>query len=99
MKPIALVVALGFFIAATNVAWAAISDTVKTDEGLISGIAGASPEVRIYKGIPYAAPPVGNLRWRPPQPAAHWDGVRKAEQSCSITYTTSTLLCELLPSY
>lgn len=79
MKSIGLVVALVFFVAASMV-WASISDPVKTDAGMISGTTGNDPSVRIYKGIPYAAPPVGNLRWRAPQPVAHWDGVRKAEQ-------------------
>lgn len=36
--------------------------------------------VAAFKGIPYAAPPVGDLRWRAPQPAAHWSGVREATQ-------------------
>jgi para-nitrobenzyl esterase len=54
--------------------------TVQLDSGLISGIAGSSAGVEVYKGIPYAAAPVGNLRWRAPGPVAHWDGVRKAEE-------------------
>lgn len=60
--------------------WAAISGTVKLDSGEVSGIAGRDPSVRVFKGIPYAAPPVGELRWKPPQPAAHWDGIRKADE-------------------
>jgi para-nitrobenzyl esterase len=60
---------------------AALPDSIRTEAGLVSGTAGATTaDVRVFKGIPYAAPPVGDQRWRPPQPAAHWDGVRKAEQ-------------------
>jgi len=50
---------------------AAIDTPVKLDSGMVSGIAGANPDVRVFKGIPFAAPPTGNLRWRAPQPVAH----------------------------
>jgi para-nitrobenzyl esterase len=59
---------------------AAINDPVRLDTGLISGATTASPDVRVFKGIPYAAPPVGDLRWRAPKPAAHWEGTRAADQ-------------------
>lgn len=68
------------FFAGAAVLSAAISDPVSTDAGAVSGVAGKNPEVRIYKGIPFAAPPVGDLRWRAPQPVAHWSGVRKADE-------------------
>jgi len=53
-------------------------DRIKTEYGVIAGKMGGQPgkEVYIYRGIPYAAPPVGELRWKPPQPAKPWDGVR-----------------------
>ncbi len=57
---------------------AAISDPVKTSDGRLSGVT-LSSGVRAFKGIPFAAPPVGALRWREPQPPAHWEGVRKAD--------------------
>src|SRR5580658_745774 len=59
---------------------AAIDAPVKLDSGMVSGITGTNPEVRVFKGIPFAAPPTGNLRWRAPQPVAHWDGVRKGDE-------------------
>ena len=61
------------------VASAAILDPVSTDSGLISGTTGSNREIRVYKGIPYAAPPVGQLRWHAPQPVASWEGLRKAD--------------------
>lgn len=47
---------------------------IRTESGFISGA--ESDGVRSFKGIPYAAPPVGDLRWKPAQPAAPWDGTR-----------------------
>src|SRR5712692_3486100 len=67
-------------LAAAALVSAAISDPVRIDAGLVSGTSGTSADVRVFKGIPYAAPPVGPLRWKAPQPAAKWDAVRKAEQ-------------------
>jgi para-nitrobenzyl esterase len=51
---------------------------VKTSSGLVEGAASADGAVRMFKGIPFAAPPVGELRWRAPRPVAPWSGVRKA---------------------
>ena len=53
---------------------------VKTNKGKVRGAFTADGKVRAFKGIPYAAPPVGDLRWQPPQPAAKWSGVRDATQ-------------------
>ena len=51
--------------------------TVRIDAGLVSGVAGGTAGMRVFKGIPFAAPPVGPLRWRPPQPVRSWEGVRQ----------------------
>jgi para-nitrobenzyl esterase len=50
---------------------------VKTANGLVQGIQRSG--ISIYKGIPYAQPPLGDLRWREPQPVKNWDGVWKAD--------------------
>src|ERR1700733_1548511 len=65
---------------AITTAGAAIDDPVRLDTGMVSGTTTASPDVRAFKGVPYAAPPVGDLRWRAPKPAAHWEGTRKADE-------------------
>jgi para-nitrobenzyl esterase len=53
---------------------------VPIESGLVSGIPGRDPEITVYKGIPYAAAPVGALRWRAPAPAPAWEGVRRADR-------------------
>jgi para-nitrobenzyl esterase len=57
------------------------SKTVKITSGLISGrpVDGMA-DIQVYKGIPYAAPPVGDLRWKPPQPVVPWEGVKPSTQ-------------------
>lgn len=48
---------------------------VKVEQGMVQGV--SENGLAVYKGIPFAAPPVGDLRWRAPQPAQKWDGVKK----------------------
>ncbi len=63
---------------AASAASAAITEPVKLDAGLVSGASGNDAAVRVFKGMPFAAPPVGPLRWKAPQPSAKWDGVKQA---------------------
>jgi para-nitrobenzyl esterase len=53
---------------------------VTIDAGTLEGRVDSGGRVLLFAGIPYAAPPVGELRWRPPRPAASWQGVRDAKQ-------------------
>ncbi|MBQ1504349.1 MAG: carboxylesterase family protein, partial [Oscillospiraceae bacterium] len=48
----------------------------KTENGMVRGIPAADTFITAFKGIPFAAPPVGENRWRIPQPAENWEGVR-----------------------
>ena len=59
-------------------ALAAAPTQVRIETGVIEGAVNA--DVLTFKGIPFAAPPLGELRWRPPQPALPWEGVRPAKE-------------------
>ena len=52
---------------------------IRIETGLITGVKSNTSDVTAYKGIPFAAPPVGDLRWKAPQPAQNWQGVKKCE--------------------
>ncbi len=62
----------------TITASAQFSEPVKVEEGFVQGI--VKGNLTVFKGIPFAAPPVGDLRWRAPQPAAKWQGVKQAKE-------------------
>ena len=53
---------------------------VKTENGIVRGLPAADPRITSFKGIPFAAPPVGENRWRAPQPCKDWEGVRECFQ-------------------
>lgn len=56
----------------------------KTESGLLRGVAGNTPQYTVFKGVPYAKPPMGGLRWKEPQPMEPWEGVRDASRFSSI---------------
>ena len=57
-------------------------DVVCTEHGAVRGV--FEGEMLAFKGIPYATPPVGALRWRPPEPPARWQGVRDGSRYGSM---------------
>ena len=68
------------FAVAVAFSAAAIAAPVKLDTGMVEGAAVGDSGVTAYKAIPYAAPPVGALRWKAPRPAAAWEGARAATE-------------------
>ena len=72
---------------------AAFAETLKVEGGLLQGT--VEDGLRVYRGIPYAAAPVGDLRWRPPQPPSKWDGVRVADQFGRACMQTNAAIADL----
>ena len=69
----------------TAVAWGQ-GPVVKVEGGSIQGVASMADDVTVFRGVPYAAPPVGELRWKRPQPVVKWKGVRKADTFSNICW-------------
>ena len=68
-----------------------LQEPIQVDGGLITGT--PTPQwtygVRLYRGIPYAAPPVGELRWHPPQPVVPWQGVKRGRSFLACLYANA----------
>ena len=71
-KPIALMMAI------STAAGVFAADRVTLANGIVEGTGPQASGVREFKGLPFAEPPIGALRWSPPQPVKNWSGVRQA---------------------
>lgn len=64
-------------------------DQVRVETGTLEGTTNAGRDVRIFKGVPFAAPPVGDLRWKASRPPLPWSGVRQADKFASACLQTN----------
>ena len=76
-NPYRLVAALSLVICCASSVLAQIS-TAKVTGGVVEGV--VNDGIASFKGIPFAAPPVGDQRWRPPAPVVSWQGVRRTDK-------------------
>ena len=67
-----------------------VTAPVTVAQGTLTGVFTADRSVEVYAGVPYAAPPVGENRWRPPQPAAAWEGVRACDTFAPMSMQPET---------
>nr|WP_246448496.1 carboxylesterase family protein [Novosphingobium flavum] len=67
-------------VLASAPAWADLGAPVRIEGGLVAGAVAKDPAIRVFRGLPFAAAPVGNLRFRPPAPVTPWQGVRAASK-------------------
>ena len=78
MKKLFLLLPLLAFIGCT--APETENPVLTVEGGQIQGVLAENPGVYVYRGIPYAAPPIGNLRWKAPQPVVEWDSIRLCDK-------------------
>ena len=78
MKIVKVVSSLLTGIALVSTAFAQAPAPVRTQAGLVQGT--TENGLTVYKGIPFAAPPLGDLRWRAPQPPTSWTGVKVTDK-------------------
>ncbi len=83
------------FIALMPTRDAFCTDPVKTENGMVQGT--VEDGLRVYRGIPFAAPPVGKLRWKAPQPAQKWKGVLLAYKFGPASIQNNPALANLAP--
>ena len=79
-------------VPAVNVKDPKVTDVVAVAEGKLTGVYTADEAVEVYAGIPFAKPPVGELRWKEPQPPEHWEGVRACD-----TFAPASMQQQSLP--
>ena len=77
-----------------------LMDPIEIEDGYIAGTFFGDPDfpIHIYRGIPYAAPPVGDLRWKPPQPPAPWSGILECVDFSINPVTVQSALARYFPS-
>ncbi len=79
MKPILLFIVGVFAFFSCSISKDQKEKILEVDGGKISGLFNDTTGIHIFKGIPFAAPPVGDLRWKAPQPVKSWEGVKKCD--------------------
>ena len=75
-----IAVALSFAACNSSKTSEKVCPILTIEGGQVQGVAADLEDVFVYRGIPYAAPPIGDLRWKEPQPVKPWEGVLKADE-------------------
>jgi para-nitrobenzyl esterase len=75
-----LIISVLFIFSCTKPQTFELPKEVKIESGQITGVPGRNHSIIVFKGIPYAVPPVGDLRWRPPQPVKPWEGIKACDK-------------------